>query len=293
METIKLDNKHFSAEISPSGAELKSLVEKETGTEYIWRGDSAWWSGTAPVLFPIVGGLKNKEYLYKGKRYKLPNHGFARQSVFKAFKIGQSEAVFTLESNSDTLKMFPFHFSLKVIFRLEPSGLAVQYDVRNCGDEIMLFSIGSHPAFNLPFAGGYLENYYVHFSEEEEMHRYFFEDGLYRNETAPVLSNCRQISLNERIFNDGPLIFKKPRSTEIHIKNSRNSKEIVVSTGPLPYLAIWSKPGRAPFLCIEPWYGLPDITDSDQNFDKKEGIHKLEKEKTFSTTYRIEIRGDQ
>jgi len=289
--TIKLSNGIFSASISPKGAELKSLVEEETGTEFIWSGDPAWWSGTAPVLFPIVGGLKNKEYLYKNKKYSLPNHGFARQSLFKILKQSPDQAVFTLNSDQEIRKMYPFDFSLSVIFRMEPVGLAVQYDVINRGSNIMLFSIGSHPAFKLPFAGGYLENYYIHFSEEEDMPRYFFEDGLYRDETAPVLSNCRQISLNSTIFNDGPIIFKNPKSSEIHIKNSKNSKEIIVSTGPIPYLAIWSKPNRAPFLCIEPWYGLPDRTDADQRFETKEGIISLAPGETHSTTYRIEIKG--
>jgi galactose mutarotase-like enzyme len=207
VEIINLYNKNFSASISPKGAELKSFYEKQSEIEYIWKGDPAWWSGSAPVLFPIIGGLKNKEYLYKGKKYSLPNHGFARESTFKAKQTGFTSAEFTLESNENTRKMYPFDFILKVVFTLENNGLAVQYDVFNKSIDSMFFSIGSHPAFNIPFAGGYLENYYVHFSEEEDMPRYFFEDGLYRNETAPVFSNCRQISLNSTIFKNGPLIF--------------------------------------------------------------------------------------
>ena len=293
MGIINLENKNFSASISTKGAELKSLVEKETETEYIWSGDPAWWSGTAPVLFPIVGGLKDKTYLYNGKKYSLPNHGFARVSTFKAKKTNSTTAIFTLSSNAETKKIYPFDFVLDITFSLEAEGLAIQYDVKNTGTGKMYFSIGSHPAFKLPFAGGYLENYYIHFSEEEDMPRYFFEDGLYRNEPTPVLSNCRQLSLNSKIFDDGPIIFKNPQSTVIHIKNSRNSKEIVVSTDPLPSLAIWSKPNRAPFLCIEPWFGLPDPVDSDQNFINKEGILNIKSHSCFSTTYRIEIKGNQ
>ena len=292
METIKLENGNFSASISSKGAELKSLYEKKSETEYIWNGDPAWWSGTAPVLFPIVGGLINKEYLYKGKKYSLPNHGFARQSLFKATKTGSSSAMFELNSDSETKKNYPFDFTLQVRFSLEQSGLAVQYDVVNNGSDKMLFSIGSHPAFNLPFAGGYIENYYVHFSEEEDMPCYYFEDGLFKDEPYPVLSNSRQISLNRTIFDKGPFIFKNPKSTEVHIKNSKNSKEIIVSTGPVPYLGIWSKPNGAPFLCIEPWFGLPDNIDGDQDFENKEGIQSLESGEIFSTTYRIEISGE-
>ncbi len=293
METIKLQNENFSASISPLGAELKSLVEKKTGTEYIWGGDPAWWNGSAPVLFPIVGGLKNQKYNYNGKTYSIANHGFARRSRFKLISRTQSTAIFELNSNIETKKMYPFDFSLQVIFSLEFGGIAVEYNVKNNGNGQMFFSIGSHPAFNLPFAGGYIENYYIHFGEEENMERYFFENGLYRDETAPVFSNCRQISLNRKIFNDGPLIFKKPVSTEFHIKNSLNSKEIIVSTGEVPYLAIWSKGDGAPFVSIEPWFGLPDITTTNQDFTKKEGILSLESGKTFSTTYRIEVTGDQ
>lgn len=292
MEAINLNNKYLSASISSKGAELKSFIEKKSGTEYIWNGDPAWWSGTAPVLFPIIGGLKNKEYLYKGKKYSLPNHGFAHKSIFKGIQTGSSTAVFTLSANEETIKIYPFDFTLEVKFSLEQGSLAVQYNVINRGSDNMIFSIGSHPAFKLPFAGGYFENYYIHFSEEENMPRYFSKDGLYRNETAPIISNCRKISLNRKIFDDGAIIFKNPKSTEIHIKNSKNSKEIVISTGPIPYLAIWSKPNRAPFLCIEPWFGLPDNEDSDQNFVNKEGIQTLESGKIFSTAYRIEVTGE-
>ncbi len=293
VETINLQNENFSASISPLGAELKSLVEKKTGTEYIWCGDPAWWNGSAPVLFPIVGGLKDQKYNYNGKTYSIANHGFARRSRFKLISSTQSTALFELNSNIETKKMYPFDFSLQVLFSLEFGGIAVQYNVKNNGTGQMFFSIGSHPAFNLPFAGGYIENYYIHFGEEENMERYFFENGLYRDKTAPVFSNCRQISLDRKIFNDGPLIFKKPVSTEFHIKNSLNSKEIIVSTEEIPYLAIWSKGDGAPFVSIEPWFGLPDVTTTNQDFAKKEGILSLESGKTFSSTYRIEVTGDQ
>ncbi len=292
METIRLENKCFSALISSRGAELKSLVEKETGTEYIWNGDPVWWTGSAPVLFPIVGRLKNSEYIYEGKTYSLPQHGMARTSQFSVSQTNREEAVFTLESCENSRKMYPFDFTLIVTFRMEPSGLSIQYDVINRNKKNMFFSIGSHPAFNIPFAGGVLEDYYVQFSEDENIPRYKIEDGLITDKTGQILSENGKIPLNETLFDEDALVFKNPLSTEFYIKNINNTKAIRVSTGSIPYLGIWAKPGRAPFLCIEPWYGLADRSDTDKDFEHKEGVVCLKSGEIHSSSYKIEALQD-
>lgn len=289
--SVAISNDSFKAVINPVGAELSSLIETATNIEYIWRGDPNWWNGSAPILFPIIGGLKDGYFIFSGKEYSLPNHGLARRKNFSLKRNTPDSATFLLKSDDSTKQQFPFDFNLAVHFKLEINGIAVQYDVLNTGKKELYFSIGSHPAFNLPFAGGYLENYYIHFGEEENMERYFFNNGLFVNKTAPVFNNCRQIYLTRSLFDDGVIILKNPKSNDFFIKNSINSKTIHLSTEPVPYLGLWSKPGGAPFVCLEPWYGLPDLENSDHDFTRKKGIRILQPDDLFSTTYRIEISG--
>jgi galactose mutarotase-like enzyme len=287
---ITIRNSFWGARISETGAELKSLASLSSGQEYIWNGDPAWWNGSAPVLFPVIGGLKGGEYAHDGRTYKLPSHGFARASEFSVTRAGEDAAELTLVSSAKTREVYPFDFSLKVIFQLERAGIAVRYEVTNTGGGRMYFSIGSHPAFVVPFAGGQLENYYVLFDHEESLERWFFKDGIVlAGKTEEVFENSRVLSLSRTTFDQGILIFKHPVSREFSLVNSRNSRAVKVITGGVPYVGVWSKPGRAPFLCIEPWHGIPDMSDTSGNLVDKEGILTLEPRAAFSTGYRVEI----
>ena len=287
---ITIRNGIWGARISETGAELKSLVALSSGQEYIWSGDPAWWNGSAPVLFPVIGGLKGGEYSYQGKTYTLPSHGFARASEFAVTRAGEDFAELTLASSPKTREGYPFDFSLKVSFQLEHAGISVRYDVANTGTGRMYFSIGSHPAFVVPFAGGALENYYVLFDREENLERWFFKDGMVvAGRTEEVFENSRIISLSRTMFDQGIMIFKHPASREFTIASGRSTREIRVVTEGAPYLGIWSKPGGAPFLCIEPWHGIPDMSDTSGNLVEKEGILSLEPRAAFSTGYQVKI----
>lgn len=290
MSIITLQNRFLTAAIAQKAAEIKSLKDRAAGIEYIWRADPAYWGGSAPVLFPIIGGLKNNAYFFENKTYSLPSHGFARAREWAVHKSCEQSVTFRLVSDDATRENYPFDFILDARFTLLETGLRIEYEVTNTGRSKMYFSIGSHPAFNVPFAGGQIENYYIHFSEPENLQRYFFKDGMHLNETEPIFDNSRQISLTRQIFDRGPIILKNPASTDFAIRNSRNSKQIRVSTGGVPYLAFWSKPG-APFVCIEPWYGVPDNIDTDQQLTAKEGIMGLERGCVFKTAWSIDIIG--
>jgi galactose mutarotase-like enzyme len=287
--TVVIAGERFEARIEALGAELKSLRDRQSGTEYIWPGDQTWWSGSAPILFPNVGGLKNNKYTHRGAEYSLPQHGFARRSLFTLAAAGTSSAALELSASEETRRQYPFDFRLRATFLIESSGLAVQYEVTNAGSGEMLFSIGSHPAIRVPFAGGQLENYYLHFSAEENLERHFFDNGLMLDQTAPVFDTSRQIFLRPDLFERGVLIFKHPASGVISIRNSQNPRSVSVVTGGAPYLGVWAKPGRCPFLCLEPWYGLPDSPGATGELSAKEGILRLEAGGTFTCTYRLEI----
>ncbi len=136
---ITIRNGFWGARISETGAELKSLASLDTSQEYIWNGDPAWWTGSAPVLFPVIGGLKGGKYSWEGREYALPSHGFARTSEFTVTRTGEDFAELTLSSGPKTREAYPFDFSLTVSFRLERSGIAVRYDVRNTGQRPHVF----------------------------------------------------------------------------------------------------------------------------------------------------------
>jgi len=286
--SVLLGNSVLSVRVANTGAEIKSIKDHATGIEYIWQSDPAYWTGAAPVLFPIVGGLKNGQYTYKGKSYSMPGHGIVRKADWDAVTSDSTHAVLQIASSAETKKVYPFDFLLKADFSLQDNALSVTYDVTNTGTELMYFSIGSHPAFNVPFAGGHWENYYLHFSESESIERHFFGDGMTLNETAPIFDNSRQIFLTPTLFDRLAIILKGPASKEVSLRNSRNSKQVKVVTEGMPYLGLWAPVG-APFVCVEPWYGVPDNEDTDGEFSSKEGIMSLQAKQTYHTTYRIEI----
>jgi galactose mutarotase-like enzyme len=286
--SVTISNAKLSAKVVETGAELKSLVELSTGNEYIWQSDPAFWTGAAPILFPIIGGLRNGEYSYRGKTYSMPGHGVVRKAEWKLVDSSATSATFETVSNDDTLAQYPFDFVLRASFTLEDTSLAVVYEVRNPGSGEMFFSIGSHPAINVPFAGGYPEHYYFHFNRPEKMERYFFKGGVHLNETAPIFENSRQISVTPTLFDKGPIIFKNPKSDSVTIMNSRNTKRVRVRTEGVPFLALWAPPG-APFACIEPWHGVMDNVDCDGEFTTKEGIMSLAAGGTYKTGYWIDI----
>jgi galactose mutarotase-like enzyme len=286
-----IENGLYAASVSSLGAELKSLRDKALGREYLWQADPAWWKGTAPVLFPIVGGLKGGKYRFGGSEYELPQHGFARTSEFTVVANSRESVEFEFRSGPETRAKYPFDFRLRVGFALERNGISVRYAVTNEGNGPMRFSIGSHPAINVPFDGGKFENHYIVFEREERPERYFFKDGLVvAGKTADVFENSKVISLTRNLFDDGPVILKGIESSSFAITNGMTGKSVIVAAdGVPPYLGIWSKPNGAPFVCIEPWHGLPDSTDATGELTEKEGILALEPRAEFTTGYRIEI----
>lgn len=285
---ITIGTGRFKAVIDQQGAELKSLIDTHNGREYLWSGDPAWWNGTAPILFPVIGGLHGGAYRFKGKEYRLPSHGFARQSRFRLIDQTPDDAQFDLMAQDKLKAHYPFSFHLLVSFHMEYSGISVRYEVRNIGSSRMYFSIGSHPAFRLPFAGGPLEHYYVEFAVPERDERYLFLDGCMSHDTEPVYTNSRHINLSRNMFDRGPVILRDVASRAVTIRKSRSMHAVTVHFD-TPHLAIWSKPKGAPFLCIEPWHGLPDPVGFTGSIEDKPGITALDFRDSFTSSYRIEI----
>lgn len=286
--THTITNNKFSAKISDLGAELKSFTN-DNDQEYIWSGDPEIWNGTAPVLFPIVGKLKNNEYKFEGKTYKMNQHGFARKLKFNVVNKTESAISFKLNADVNTKLIYPFNFELIVTFSIYNNQLSVNYAVTNNGDQQMPFTIGSHPAFCLQTSNCKLNDYYIEFDKNETLDCYVINDGLLDEQPiSNYLNNENIIPLHKNIFNNDALVFKNIKSQQITIKNKVTNYKLTVKTGGAPHLGIWAKPA-APYVCIEPWFGYADNTTSTGELLKKESMITLKPKNSFSAGYQIII----
>lgn len=290
MEII-LENDHLCAKFSLLGAELKSCFDKNLNKELIYDGKGTWWNRSAPVLFPIVGKLKNDSYSIENKSFELNQHGFARNSEFEILKQTDSQITFSLESNSESLKKFPFDFSLQISYELSHKSITTTYKVLNRGTESMPFSIGAHPGFMCVFfENETFEDYYLEFEKEENLSRHLLnpENGLFNGESELVTPNSKIINLVYSLFEKDAIVLKKLNSEVIYLKNKQGTFTLKFSFEDFPYFGIWTK-NKAPFICLEPWCGLADNENSNQNFYSKEGINLLESNQTFERSYTFEV----
>jgi len=279
----------YTASISSLGAELKSFKNEATGCEYIWQGDPDIWQGSAPILFPVVGRLKDGGYLYNNKKYELAKHGFARTSTFTLCHDSSDKKTFMLASSPETETSYPFYFQLFVEFKIDTGCIAVSYTVKNSGHSPMFFTIGSHPAFFLPMSDCQLEDYYIEFEKKETLDCYFLENGLLTVTPIPgFLKNENRIRITKTLFENDALIFKNIASKKISIKNKNTGYSLTMDTGGAPHLGIWAKPG-APYACLEPWFSHDNSHKSSDDLRFKEGMMELDPGKKFKTGYSIII----
>ncbi|MDW3209063.1 MAG: aldose 1-epimerase family protein [Reichenbachiella sp.] len=286
-----IENDLFKVEVDECGAELCSILSKKSGHEYIWQADEKVWKGSAPVLFPVIGALKSGSYIFNEKSYELPKHGFVRNSnKVRLINRTRSRLSFILSSDEETLDMYPFKFDLKVSFFLFESRLQIFHEVANTGDDHMYFSLGGHPAFNYPWKEGEnKDDYYLEFERKENNSIFVIsENGLLTKDELPMMEETNKLPLKKGLFDNDALIFTELNSSEVSIKSKSSKDKISVNFDDFPFLGVWSKP-NADFLCIEPWDGLPDFEDSDQELTKKPGIIKLGPGSIHYASYTIQI----
>lgn len=286
-----IENDLFKVEVDECGAELCSILSKSSGQEYIWQADPEVWKGAAPVLFPVIGALKDGKFKFEGKTYELPKHGFARRSnKFRLINRTASRLSFTIASDEDTLVMYPFRFEMKISFFLFESRLQVFHEVVNTDDKPMYFSLGGHPAFNYPWKDGESrDNYYLEFERKENNTIFgISENGLLTKEEKPLMEETNKLVLEDGLFDNDALVFTELNSSEVSLKSKSSKSKVSVNFDDFPFLGLWSKPD-ANFLCIEPWDGLPDFEDSDQELTRKPGIIKLGAGSIHYASYTIQI----
>lgn len=281
--TTTIKNSNLTAQINLLGAELCSL-ENNHSIEYIWDGNPGFWGKHSPILFPIVGTLKNNSYQYDGKEYHLSRHGFARDMVFELIDKKENSATFSIQSSDNTRNRYPFDFELQIKYTLENSSLFIRYKVVNKSTSQMPFSIGAHPAFALP---GNFEDYSIEFEKEEPLLYNLLENDLISNKTKTLANVDNKVGLNYSLFENDALIFKTLKSNYLTI--IENEKPMLrMHYNDFPHLGIWTKT-NAPFLCVEPWFGYSDSVESTGDIMNKEGIQILEPKSIFDAQFSIEI----
>lgn len=290
--SIVIENQQIIARFATKGAELISLESKETGIEYIWQADPAYWNRHAPVLYPFVGRSKDDQYTYKGVTYPMGQHGFARDKEFSIKEQKADEITFMLQSDEETRKVYPFDFELLIEYRLGGDGIIVEYFVTNTGNEEMYFSIGGHPAFNVPLEKGLtFEDYYLKFSPQKSRIRIPLV-GPYIDLNQRTLGQTNtSIALTHELFVDDALIFETRDLNAFSICSDKSPHNVTLSYNNMPFAGIWSPyPKESPFVCIEPWCGIADRVDSNGELTEKTGVNRLDPGKQFTHKYAITVK---
>lgn len=279
-----LEDNFVKVNVSSVGAEVVSV--KRGDCEYMWQGNPEFWSGQAPLLFPICGRLFGGTYTYEGREYSMNIHGFARKSEFTVKEFDGGHIVLSLSQSEATLECYPFDFELTVTYTLTENKLSSAVSIRNTGDKILPAAFGAHPGFNVPLDSGNFEDWYLEFSEdctpgELVLSETCFNTGKKR---AYELENSRILPLKHSLFDVDAVFFDKV-APSVTLKSALSKRYVTLEYPDMPYLGIWHKPqSTAPYVCIEPWFGLPAYDgERDDIMKKSDMLHVLPtKEKTFT-----------
>lgn len=286
---IRIENTLLRVEIDFKGAELTSVFDVGKNKELLWQADPAYWSKHAPILFPIVGSLKDGHYQYGGKSYALSRHGFARDQIFTLEAHTDHHAVFSLTDTPGTRAIYPFQFKLLVSYTINGAALNVKYTVINLEDKEMLFSIGAHPAFNCDLAS---EKYSLKLNpivliDQIESLSVSLETGLIMKKRKTIKLESQALKLTPDLFDEDALIFEGKNIKGFELISALGENLLKFECENYPYIGIWSP--KAPFVCIEPWHGIADFEDSNQVISDKKEIIALKGRETFNCSYSIRL----
>ena len=285
MQTL-LTSKLLQVIISHHGAELSSVKNNEA-LEYMWQADKSVWPRHAPVLFPIVGKLKDNTYSIDNKNYELGQHGFARDSVFSLICHNAASCTLELRSDEESKKKFPFDFIFQVGYELDKNTLYTHYKIINPSEQVLLFSVGAHPGFNCPLEANELfEDYYLKF-EKTNLDITELNEGLLSGQRVPLQLEGDKLHLNSTTFDKDALVFENKQINSIALLSKKSSHKIQLDCKNWPYFGIWSKKGCRDFICLEPWYGVADKENTNQLFTEKQGLIKLDAKKQFDCSFSI------
>lgn len=276
------ENENYILGVKEMGAELTSLKSKKTGFEFIWTGNEEIWYGQSPILFPIIGRLLDDKYRLNGKEYTMPKHGIVRKKPFTLIEKTEDSLTFSQKDDEESKEAYPYSFELKVKFQLTETGLSVTHTVINNDSETMYYSFGAHPGFNCKI-GDYLEFQ----NNENLLTERIDHESILIEEKFPVDLKENKLYLTKELFCDDALILSGYTSKYISLKSDDHNR-VVKFNFDSPVLGIWAKP-NAPYVCIEPWWGINDNYDKKDNISQKRAIMSLNSNESSSYNWNIEI----
>lgn len=291
MASYMLKNSHLTVELQSQGAELTSIYDQNTDTQYLWNGDPAFWNRHSPILFPFVGLLKDKTYSYQGQSYPSKQHGFARDMEFKLTKETADEIWFSLTASPESRMIYPFDFQLELGYRLTGRKLKCFWKVTNLGDATMYFSIGGHPGFYCPLDPTKEQSdYYFAFDTDKVIQYLQVDENAYVSRKLHKLTTDHGIlPIATHMFDYDALIIEDNQCHKVSLLDPSKKPYLSVSFH-APLFGLWSPAKKnAPFVCIEPWYGRSDACDFNGNLEEREYGNSLEAGQIFTSDYTIEI----
>ncbi len=281
-----LENNFIKIAVKSFGAELCSVKSKQTNIEYIWQADDHIWARHAPNLFPVVGKLYNNEFIYENKTYQLSQHGFARDNEFVCIEQTKAKLVFDFSYSEKTLVCYPFQFNFRVTYQLMDNSVEVIYTICNTDTKELYFSVGAHPAFNCPLESSEcFEDYELQFNLNKNPTINALSNGLISNSTCELLVANNKLPITKKLFENDALVFLNAQINEVSLNSTKSKHGIKLTSENWPYFGIWSKPQTQNFVCLEPWYGIADFENTNQQLKTKTGIIELKSDTEFNCNY--------
>lgn len=290
---VELSNQYLTVNLHSKGAEIISIVGNQDHINYMWKRDACQWANSAPILFPIVGAIKNDTCRIDGKEYHMTQHGFARHNEFEIKNQSQTEVTFTLVSNDEIIKQYPFLFELNVTYKLVENTLTCLINVKNKDHQTIYFQVGGHPAFACPFMENESSNdYYVEFAEYETRNQKVIDvakRGM-SHVQLPFFDHEKRFFVRQQLFNNDAIVIKDFKSENISIKSLNHQKSIVFHMQGFDHVGLWTAKHVGGLLAIEPWIGHADYVDFDGEFKEKESCVALDTDKEFNVQFAVEIK---
>ncbi len=286
---LQIQNEQLTAAFSALGGEPCSLKGTD-GTEYLWQGNPTYWKGRAPHLFPIVGRLTDGQYTLDGKTYEMEAHGFFRRREMRVDAQTPDSVTLVMESGADTLRQYPRAFCAGLCYRLYCATLHIRFWVENRDEKPLYFTYGGHPGFHVPLAPGLaFEDYYLQFEAGAAPLRVGKSSARFLQgpDTPFALETGNRLPLRHALF-DNDAITLKNAGQSLRLESPKDSRAVRVDFAGMPYLSLWHTPKTsAPYLCIEPWYGLPSRQGVVEALEEKPGMLCLAPGKSWQTKWSI------
>ena len=281
-----LESNKLKVTINSFGAELCS-VKNKNGLEFIWQAKKDVWARHAPVLFPIVGKLKDNFFVFEGNRYELPQHGFARDMKFELTEHSTSTCTFEINANTETKNNFPFEFRFQINYQLLENKLITTYKIFNPSAKPIFFSVGAHPGFNCPLLPNENYNdYYLEF-EKNSFSQTQLNNGLRIDSKSDLLLQNNKLFLSKELFDNDALVFENDQIDGLSLCSSVSEHKITLECQNWPFFGVWTKKGNTEFVCLEPWQGIADNINSSNELTKKDGIIELAPNSEFVCSFSL------